>query len=164
MREKKSLLDNAHHWRQREEETRTLADAMYNEETQARLLKIADEYARLVERAEQRLNESTAQALTPAHPPPASRRWRSAARPNSTECGACAAPILLVAALNGCRMLTFIALAQSKGVQFVAYESAAEGLLENVAGKFLIAEVYIQPSVVSAMPRSLAWVPDPMTR
>ena len=53
----KPLLDNALHWRHREEETRTPADAMYNEETKARLLKIADEYARLTERAEQRLND-----------------------------------------------------------------------------------------------------------
>jgi hypothetical protein len=52
----KSLPDNAHHWRHREEEARTLTEAMYNEETKARLLKIADEYARLAERAEQRLN------------------------------------------------------------------------------------------------------------
>jgi organic hydroperoxide reductase OsmC/OhrA len=55
---------------------------------------------------------------------------------------------LLVAALNGCLMLTFISLAQSKGVQFVAYESTAEGLLENVDGKFLISEVSVAPSVV----------------
>jgi hypothetical protein len=57
MRDNKLLLDNAQHWRRREEETRTLAEAMYNEETKARLLKIADEYARLAERAEQRLND-----------------------------------------------------------------------------------------------------------
>jgi organic hydroperoxide reductase OsmC/OhrA len=55
---------------------------------------------------------------------------------------------LLVAALNGCLMLTFIALAQGKGVQFVAYESAAEGSLENVNGKFQITEVSVAPSVV----------------
>lgn len=55
---------------------------------------------------------------------------------------------LLVAALNGCLMLTFISLAQSKGVQFVTYESTAEGLLENVDGKFLISEVSVAPDVV----------------
>jgi organic hydroperoxide reductase OsmC/OhrA len=55
---------------------------------------------------------------------------------------------LLVAALNGCLMLTFISLAQGKGVQFVSYESAAEGLLENVDGKFLITEVSVAPTVV----------------
>ncbi len=62
---------------------------------------------------------------------------------------------LLVAALNGCLMLTFIALAQSKGVQFVAYESAAEGSLENVDGKFLITEVSVQPNVVLKSDRDL---------
>jgi organic hydroperoxide reductase OsmC/OhrA len=33
-------------------------------------------------------------------------------------------------------------------VQFVAYESTAEGLLENVDGKFLISEVSVAPNVV----------------
>jgi organic hydroperoxide reductase OsmC/OhrA len=51
---------------------------------------------------------------------------------------------LLVGALNACLMLT----AQNKGVQFVAYESAAEGLLENVDGKYRIVEVSVQPSLV----------------
>jgi len=55
---------------------------------------------------------------------------------------------LLVGALNACLMLTFVSLAQSKGVQFAAYESAAEGLLENVDGKYRITEVGVRPSVV----------------
>ncbi len=55
---------------------------------------------------------------------------------------------LLVGALNACLMLTFVSLAQSKGIQFVAYESAAEGLLENVDGKYRITEVSVQPSIV----------------
>ncbi|MGA2313991.1 MAG: hypothetical protein ABSF87_16795, partial [Xanthobacteraceae bacterium] len=44
-------------------------------------------------------------------------------------------------------MLTFVALAQSKGLQFLAYESAAEGLLENVDGKYRITEVSVQPNL-----------------
>jgi organic hydroperoxide reductase OsmC/OhrA len=55
---------------------------------------------------------------------------------------------LLVGALNGCLMLTFVAMAQAKGLQFLAYESAAEGLLENVDGKYRITEVSVQPSLV----------------
>ncbi|HML07145.1 MAG TPA: OsmC family protein [Xanthobacteraceae bacterium] len=55
---------------------------------------------------------------------------------------------LLIGAVNACLMLTFIAIAQSKGLEFVAYESAAEGLLENVEGKYLITEVTVQPSLV----------------
>jgi organic hydroperoxide reductase OsmC/OhrA len=55
---------------------------------------------------------------------------------------------LLVGALNGCLMLTFVAMAQAKGLQFVAYESAAEGLLENVDGKYRITEVSVAPDLV----------------
>ncbi len=51
---------------------------------------------------------------------------------------------LLVGALNTCLMLTFVSLAQNKGVQFAAYESAAEGLLENVDGKYRITEVGVR--------------------
>jgi organic hydroperoxide reductase OsmC/OhrA len=62
---------------------------------------------------------------------------------------------LLVGALNACLMLTFISLAQNKGLQFTAYESAAEGLLENVDGKYRITEVGVQPSVVLKSPADL---------
>jgi organic hydroperoxide reductase OsmC/OhrA len=55
---------------------------------------------------------------------------------------------LLVGALNACLMLTFVWLAQNKGVRFVAYDSAAEGLLENVDGKYRITQISVQPSVV----------------
>jgi len=55
---------------------------------------------------------------------------------------------LLVGALNACLMLTFVALAQSKGLRFVAYESAALGLLENVDGTYRITEVSVQPNLV----------------
>jgi organic hydroperoxide reductase OsmC/OhrA len=55
---------------------------------------------------------------------------------------------LLVGALNACLMLTFVSMAQGKGIEFAAYESAAEGLLENVDGKYRITEVGVRPSVV----------------
>jgi organic hydroperoxide reductase OsmC/OhrA len=55
---------------------------------------------------------------------------------------------LLVGALNTCLMLTFSALAQSKGVEPLAYQSSAEGLLENVDGKYRITEVTVSPSVI----------------
>lgn len=54
---------------------------------------------------------------------------------------------LLVGAVNGCLMLTFIAMSQAKGLEFVAYESAAEGLLENVDGKYRMTEISVRPSV-----------------
>jgi organic hydroperoxide reductase OsmC/OhrA len=64
------------------------------------------------------------------------------------EPGVWAPEELLVGALNACLMLTFVSFAQNKGVQFVVYESAAEGLLENVDGKYRITEVSVQPSLV----------------
>ncbi len=55
---------------------------------------------------------------------------------------------LLVGALNTCLMSTFYALVQSKGVEPVAYQSRAEGSLENVDGKYRITEVTVSPTVV----------------
>jgi organic hydroperoxide reductase OsmC/OhrA len=55
---------------------------------------------------------------------------------------------MLVAAVNGCLMLTFASLAESKGMGFSAYESAAEGLLENVDGRYRITEVAVHPIIV----------------
>jgi organic hydroperoxide reductase OsmC/OhrA len=45
-------------------------------------------------------------------------------------------------------MLTFVSFAQSKRLEFVAYESAAEGLLANVDGKYRIVEVSVRPTLV----------------
>jgi peroxiredoxin-like protein len=54
---------------------------------------------------------------------------------------------LLVGSLNTCIMLTFLSLAQARGLTLAAYESEAEGLLENVEGKFRITEVTVRPHV-----------------
>ncbi|WP_141688596.1 OsmC family protein [Bradyrhizobium paxllaeri] len=64
------------------------------------------------------------------------------------EAGVWAPEEMLVAALNACMMLTFVAFAQGKRLEFVAYESAAEGLLANVDGKYRIVEVNVRPIVV----------------
>ena len=45
-------------------------------------------------------------------------------------------------------MLTFLTLAQARGLTPVRYESDAEGLLENVEGKYRITEVSVRPRVV----------------
>jgi organic hydroperoxide reductase OsmC/OhrA len=55
---------------------------------------------------------------------------------------------LLVGSLNTCLMLTFLAMAQARGLTPVGYESDAEGLLENVEGKYRITEVTVRPRVV----------------
>lgn len=54
---------------------------------------------------------------------------------------------LLVGSVNTCILLTFLTLAQGRGLIPAAYESEAEGLLENVDGKYLITEVTIRPRI-----------------
>src|SRR5437899_10435409 len=54
---------------------------------------------------------------------------------------------LLVGALNSCLMLTFLALSQSKGLGPLGYVREAEGLLENVDGRYRIQEITDQPRV-----------------
>jgi organic hydroperoxide reductase OsmC/OhrA len=54
---------------------------------------------------------------------------------------------LLVGSLNTCMMLTFLTLAQTRRLTPVGYESKAEGLLENVAGKYQITNVEVRPRI-----------------
>jgi len=55
---------------------------------------------------------------------------------------------LLVNSLNTCLMLTFLALAERRGLEIASYESQAEGLLENVDGRYRITSVSVRPKVV----------------
>jgi len=55
---------------------------------------------------------------------------------------------LLVGSVNTCLMLTFLALAQARGLTPAGYESEAEGLLENVDGKYRITEVTVRPHII----------------
>ena len=59
---------------------------------------------------------------------------------------------LLVGSVNTCLMPTFLALAQAKGLVPVGYEREAEGLLENVEGKYRITEVAVRPRVTLTDP------------
>jgi organic hydroperoxide reductase OsmC/OhrA len=54
---------------------------------------------------------------------------------------------LLIGSLNTCIMLTFLSLAQARGLTPTEYESEAEGLLENVEGKYRITEVTVRPHI-----------------
>jgi organic hydroperoxide reductase OsmC/OhrA len=54
---------------------------------------------------------------------------------------------LLVGSLNTCMMLTFLTLARANGLTPVGYESEAEGLLENIEGKYRISKVTVRPRV-----------------
>jgi organic hydroperoxide reductase OsmC/OhrA len=54
---------------------------------------------------------------------------------------------LFVGSVNTCMMLTFLTLAQAKGLTPLRYESETEGLLENIEGKYRITEVMVRPRV-----------------
>ncbi|MEH2562844.1 OsmC family protein [Bradyrhizobium sp. AZCC 2289] len=54
---------------------------------------------------------------------------------------------LLVGSVNTCMMLTFLSLAQARGLTPAKYESEAEGLLEHVEGKYRITEVTVRPHI-----------------
>jgi organic hydroperoxide reductase OsmC/OhrA len=62
---------------------------------------------------------------------------------------------LLIASLNTCMMLTFLTLAHARGVSPVGYESEADGLLENVDGKYRITAVTVRPRVTVKSPANL---------
>jgi len=63
------------------------------------------------------------------------------------EAGNWAPEELLVGSLNTCMMLTFLTLAQARSLTPVGYEGEAEGLLENVEGKYQITKVMVRPRV-----------------
>jgi organic hydroperoxide reductase OsmC/OhrA len=54
---------------------------------------------------------------------------------------------LFVASLSTCLMLTFLSLAERRGLEVTAYESGAEGLLENIDGRYRITAVTVRPQV-----------------
>jgi organic hydroperoxide reductase OsmC/OhrA len=64
------------------------------------------------------------------------------------EAGVWSPEELLVGSLNTCLMLTFLTLAQAKGLMPAEYVSEAEGLVENVDGKYRVTQVAVKPRVV----------------
>ncbi|MSQ26042.1 MAG: OsmC family peroxiredoxin [Dehalococcoidia bacterium] len=52
---------------------------------------------------------------------------------------------LYIAAIESCLLFTFLARARSKQLQFSAYRSTAEGLLEPVYGKHVVSKVTVKP-------------------
>jgi hypothetical protein len=59
------IIDDPKHWRGRAEEARTLADQIADPTSRTMMLRIADDYERLAERAEQRLQRSPQQNSRP---------------------------------------------------------------------------------------------------
>jgi len=55
---------------------------------------------------------------------------------------------LFVASANVCVMTTFLAVAERAGLAFTSYESAAEGKLELVDGKFQFTAITLRPTII----------------
>lgn len=57
---------------------------------------------------------------------------------------------LLIASVNSCLAMTFQALAGARKVGFTAYDSSAQGLLENVEGKYHVTQIEVRAVVTLA--------------
>ena len=55
---------------------------------------------------------------------------------------------LFVAALSGCLMTTFLAIAENSTLEFESFSCKAKGKLEMVDGKLMMSEVLLNPTVV----------------
>lgn len=55
---------------------------------------------------------------------------------------------LLVASVNACIMTTFSYYAEKRGLDFVSYESSAEGIIELVEMQYLFSEITIKPKII----------------
>ena len=55
---------------------------------------------------------------------------------------------LLVAAVNGCLMTTFLAIAENSELGFLKFNSKAIGKLEKVDGKFMVSEILLEPELI----------------
>jgi peroxiredoxin-like protein len=67
---------------------------------------------------------------------------------------------LLVASLNTCYMLTFLAIAENSKVSLVSFSSTAKGKLEKVpGGTYQMTEIVVKPSVVIASANDLTRLP-----
>jgi peroxiredoxin-like protein len=59
---------------------------------------------------------------------------------------------LFVGSLNTCILMTFVAFATQKGLEFASYECRAEGKLEFVEGQYRFTEIKLYPQVVVKSP------------
>lgn len=55
---------------------------------------------------------------------------------------------LFVAAVSGCLMTTFLAIAENSTLDFVKFSCEAKGKLEMVDGKLLMTEILLKPTVI----------------
>lgn len=59
---------------------------------------------------------------------------------------------LFVAAVNACTLLTFLSIAERRGIALVSYESGATGTLERAGGVFRFTRVVLTPRIVVERP------------
>jgi organic hydroperoxide reductase OsmC/OhrA len=55
---------------------------------------------------------------------------------------------LFVAAVSGCLMTTFLAIAENSTLEFASFSCSAKGKLEMVEGKLMMSEILLQPKIV----------------
>lgn len=55
---------------------------------------------------------------------------------------------LFTAAVSSCLMTTFLAIAENSRLEFSSFSCKSKGKLEQVDGKFLMTEVFLEPTVV----------------
>ncbi len=55
---------------------------------------------------------------------------------------------LFVAGLEICQMSTFLSFGGRKGMPLKSYKSSAEGLLENIEGKYQFTKIIVKPEIV----------------
>ena len=55
---------------------------------------------------------------------------------------------LLTAAVNSCFMTTFLSIAENSKLEFVRFDCAAKGKLEQIEGKYLMTEIILEPHLV----------------
>ena len=54
---------------------------------------------------------------------------------------------LFVASVASCVMTTFLYYAEKEGLEFLNYESKAEGTLERIENKFMFSEIKVMPKI-----------------
>ena len=54
---------------------------------------------------------------------------------------------LFVSSVNSCIMTTFLYYAEKEGIEFLSYESQAEGVLEMTDGRLVFSEIRIKPQI-----------------
>ncbi|MBI3233033.1 MAG: OsmC family protein, partial [Bacteroidetes bacterium] len=62
---------------------------------------------------------------------------------------------LYTAAVGSCLMTTFLAIAENSKLEFHSFTCKAEGKLEMVESKYLMTEVYLEPTIAIAQEKDI---------